>query len=112
MTSTFCSGPLKLERGQKVYVVCDEQALKMYFFNYAHDKCVLKLQPISPEISSIPCFFPADEVHLTEKDALRCIKKALEAQMKELEQRHFAVSQKLTSSIMKEIGQDSDSPAP
>jgi hypothetical protein len=84
----------------------------MYFFNFVREKYVLKHEEISSETASMPCFCPAEDVHLTEKEALRSIKKSLEAQMKELEQRHFALSQKLTTSIMKEIGQDSTSPTP
>jgi hypothetical protein len=110
MTSQFFGGPLQLKRGQEVYVVREDQVVKMYFFNFTHDKCVLKLQAISPETASMPCFYPAEDVHLSEKDALRSMNNALEVQMKDLEQRHFALSQTLASSIMKEINQASPKP--
>lgn len=83
----------------------------MYFFSFAHEKCVLKMDKILPETASMPYFYPAEDVHLTEKDALRRIKKTLEAQIKEFEERHFKVSEKLASAIMKEIRQDSASPS-
>ncbi|WP_338924029.1 hypothetical protein V0M98_38095 (plasmid) [Pseudomonas silesiensis] len=112
MSNQFDGGPLKLRHNQAVYIVQGDEVVKMHLFSVVNERYALKPNGADPQTAAQYHFADPKEIHLSPKAALRNIKTSLEAQMKELQERHFAVSEKLASAIMKDIREDSASPTP
>lgn len=112
MSNQFDGGPLKLKHNQAVYIAQGDEVVKMHVLSVVDERYALKPDGADPQSAAQYHFADAKEIHLSPKAALRKIKTSLEAQMKELQERHFAVSEKLASAIMIEIGNDDTSPSP
>ena len=112
MSNQFDGGPLKLRHIQVVYTVQGDEVVKMHVFSVVDGRYTLKPDGADPQSAAQYHFADPKEIHLSPKAALRKIKASLDEQIKELQDRHFAISQKLASAIMKDIREDSASPTP